>query len=308
MSKQAVIPARLNREVRAGRKDTSIPLFLAPFALLFVIFIAVPIIIAIGMSFTYFNSVSPPMFSGADNYLTVLTQDRVFMENVLPNTLQIAIVAGPVALVLQFLLAWALAQIPKRLRTVLALLFYMPSLTNGIALAVVWKIVFSGDRLGYLNNILMTLKIIEGPVAWLTAEYILPIMIIVTLWSSMGIGFLSMLSSILNINPELYDAGYVDGIKNRFHEMIYITIPSMKPALLFATVMSIVNTFSVGQVGIDLTGANPTPNYAGQTFVSHIMDHGLIQFEMGYAAALSVILLLIIFGVSRLANRLLIEK
>lgn len=298
-----------SRPERLGKRDLSIPAFLAPFVLVFAAFILIPIAIAIGLSFTHFNAVSAPEFAGLDNYLTMLTQDRVLMEHVLPNTVQIAIVVGPVALVLQFLLAWALAQIPKGLRTVLALLFYIPSLTGGVALSVIWKIIFSGDRLGYLNNVLMNLGVIDAPVAWLSGEqYILPIMIIVTLWSSMGLGFLSLLSSILNVDPELYEAAYVDGISNRFQEMIYITLPSIKPALLFATVMAIVNTFSVGQVGVDLTGANPTPNYAGQTFITHIADHGLLQYEMGYAAALSVVLLLIIFGVSRLANRLLIEK
>lgn len=291
------------------RLDRSIPIMLAPYLLLFGLFILVPIIIAVGLSFTYFNAVSKPTWAGLSNYLTILTQDRVLMEHVLPNTLKIAIVAGPVSLVLQFLLAWALAQIPKRLRTILALLFFIPSQTGGIALAVIWKVIFSGDRLGYLNNLLISMGFIDGPIAWLTQkEWILPIMIIVTLWSSMGIGFLSILSSILNVNSELYEAGYIDGIRNRFQEMIYITIPSIKSSLLFATVMAIVNAFSVGQVGVDLTGANPTPNYAGQTFITHIADHGLLQYEMGYAAALSVVLLLIIFAVSRIANRLLVEK
>lgn len=300
-----------SRQKLTGNKisDLSIPVFLAPYIVLFTLFILVPIVIAIGLSFTYFNAVSFPTYADLGNYLTILTQDRVLMEHVLPNTIQIAIVAGPVSLVLQFLLAWALAQIPKKLRTILALLFFIPSQTGGIALAVIWKILFSGDRLGYLNNLLISLGAIDAPIAWLVEEqWILPIMIIVTLWSSMGIGFLSILSGILNVNSEMYEAAYIDGIRNRFQEMIYITIPSIKSSLLFATVMAIVNAFSIGQVGVDLTGGNPTPNYAGQTFITHIADHGLLQYEMGYAAALSVVLLLIIYGVSRIANRLLIEK
>ena len=290
-------------------KDLSIPIFLAPFGVLFVLFIAVPVILAIGLSFTYFNAVSAPAFCGLTNYITILTQDRVFMSHILPNTIQLVIIIGPVGFVLQFLLAWALAQLPKKIQTILALVFYSPSMTSGIAMAVVWKIIFSGDQMGYLNSFLQAFGFIDSPVQWLlTPHYILPIMIAVTLWSSMGVGFLSMLAGILNINPELYEAGYMDGIRNRFQEMIYITVPSMKPALMFAAVMSIVNTFSVGQVGIDLTGSNPTPQYAGQTFVTHIADHGFLQYQMGYAAALSVVLMLIIFGVSQLANRLFIEK
>ena len=155
----------------------------------------------------------------------------------------------------------------------------------------------------------MRLNLIDKPVQWLQqADYILPIMILVTLWGSMGVGFLAMLSGVMNIDAELYEAGYIDGIKNRFQEILYITIPSMKPQMLFGTVMAIVTTFSTGKVGVDLTGVNPTPQYAGSTMVTHIEDYGFLQYDMGYAAAVSVILLLIIYLVSRVATKLFGEK
>ncbi|MDR1532603.1 MAG: sugar ABC transporter permease [Clostridiales bacterium] len=289
--------------------DLSIPLNLAPYVTLFTFFIVMPVVLAALLSLTYFNSVEFPRFVGLANYVNIITQDSVFMKNVLPNTLLFSIIVGPVGYVLQFLLAWALAQVPKRPRMVLALAFYSPSLTLGVTMAIIWKVVFGGDQFGYINYLLLSLQIIEKPVQWLQSpEFILPIMIIVSLWASMGVGFLAMLAGILNIDPELYEAAYIDGLKNRFQEIVYVTVPSMKPQMLFGAVMAIVNAFSAGQIGIDLTGTNPTPQNAGQTLAAHIEDHGFLRYEMGYATALSVVLLLMILVVSNVANRLFVEK
>ena len=283
--------------------------FLLPYMFLFGIFILLPIILAVLLSFCYYDGVQAPSFAGLGNYITLLTQDRVLMEHVLPNTIWIALICGPFSLVLQFLLAWSLAHIPPKPRTVLALIFYSPSMTSGATMAAIWKILFSGDRHGYINGLLLNWGLIDVPIDFLqSTTYILPIVVVVTLWSSMGVGFLSIMAGIINNDQEIYEAAYVDGLKNNFQEMIYITIPSMKPAMLFAAVMAIVNTFSVGQVAVDLTGSNPTPQYAGQTFITHISDHGFTQYEIGYAAALSVALIIITFAVSTIANKLFLEK
>ena len=283
--------------------------FLLPYMFLFGIFILLPIILAVLLSFCYYDGVQAPSFAGLGNYITLLTQDRVLMEHVLPNTIWIALICGPFSLVLQFLLAWSLAHIPPKPRTVLALIFYSPSMTSGATMAAIWKILFSGDRHGYINGLLLNWGLIDVPIDFLqSTTYILPIVVVVTLWSSMGVGFLSIMAGIINNDQEIYEAAYVEGLKNNFQEMIYITIPSMKPAMLFAAVMAIVNTFSVGQVAVDLTGSNPTPQYAGQTFITHISDHGFTQYEMGYAAALSVALIIITFAVSTIANKLFLEK
>ena len=283
--------------------------FLLPYMFLFGIFILLPIILAVLLSFCYYDGVQAPSFAGLGNYITLLTQDRVLMEHVLPNTIWSALICGPFSLVLQVLLAWSLAHIPPKPRTVLALIFYSPSMTSGATMAAIWKILFSGDRHGYINGLLLNWGLIDVPIDFLqSTTYILPIVVVVTLWSSMGVGFLSIMAGIINNDQEIYEAAYVDGLKNNFQEMIYITIPSMKPAMLFAAVMAIVNTFSVGQVAVDLTGSNPTPQYAGQTFITHISDHGFTQYEMGYAAALSVALIIITFAVSTIANKLFLEK
>lgn len=284
-------------------------LFLLPYGALFIVFIILPIIVAIGLSFTDFNTIQAPGFVGLTNYVNLATQDSIFMQYVLPNTVTYSLIVGPGGYCLSFLLAWAIAQLTRVPRTILALVFYSPSLTMGTAMAVLWKIIFSGDEGGYLNAVLISLGVINEPIAWLSsAVYILPIMIIVGLWSAMGVGFLAILAGIMNADEELYEAGAIDGVKNRFQQMIYITIPTMKPQMLFAAVMAVVNTFNNGTIGVSLTGSNPTPGYAGQLMVNHIDDYGFLRYEMGYAAAVSVVLLLIIQLFSKVASKLFTEK
>lgn len=287
----------------------STPFLMAPYAVLFVLFIIIPIIAAIGLSFTYYNTIETPKFVGLENYLNLFTNDDVFMRYVLPNTVIYAICIGIGGYILAFILAWALSQITKGPRTVLALIIYSPSMTGGVMLSTVWSVIFNGSESGYLNYILLKFNIIDQPIVWLSSEkHLLWIMIVVTLWSSMGIGFLSMLSGILNVNEELYEAAYIDGVKNRFQEIFYVTIPSAKPQMLFGAVMSIVNTFQSAGIGTVLSGANPTPGYSGQLIVSHIEDYGFLRYEMGYAAAVSVVLLAGIYLMTKGVNKLLSSK
>lgn len=283
-------------------------LLLLPYLLLFSIFIVLPVAAAVVLSFTKFNGIEAPVFIGVKNYIDLLAQDDTFMKYVLPNTIKYALVVGPGGYLLSFFLAWVLAQLTKGPRTVLAILIYSPSMTSGVTMSVMWKVIFSGDRIGYINNLLLSWGVIREPIQFLTSEdWLMPIMLIVSLWSSMGVGFLAMMAGILNVNEELYEAAYIDGVKNRIQEIIYITIPTMKPQMMFGAVMAIVNTFSVGSIGVDLSGSNPTPGNAGQMIANHIEDYGFLRYEMGYAAAVSVVLLAIIWFASRIASHLFRE-
>ena len=279
-------------------------LLLLPYGLLFFTFILLPIIIAIGLSFTYFDVINTPKFAGMTNYVTLLTGDEVFMKYVLPNTVLYAIVVGVGGYVMSFIMAWILAQVTPRARTLYALAMYTPSMAGQIMIQYIWKTIFSGDQNGLANAWLQKLGFINQPIQWLISS----IMIFISLWSSMGIGFLSMISGIMNIDQELYEAAYVDGIKNRAQEIIYITIPSMKPQMLFGAVMSIVNAFNMGWIGVQLAGANPTPGYSGQLIANHIDDYAFVRYEMGYAAAVSVALLCLVWVCSKVANTLFTEK
>lgn len=282
--------------------------FLLPYGVLFTVFIVIPVTLAMALSFTNFNAVQFPRLTYFLNYINLLTQDAIFMQYVLPNTLIFALVVGPCGYILSFFLAWSLSQISKVPRTILALIIYSPSMTSGVTMAVIWRIIFSGDRMGYLNNLLLSLGWISEPIQFLQSpDFLMPIMIIVALWGSMGVGFLAMLAGVLNYDVSIYEAASIDGIRNRFQEVFYITIPMMKPQMLFGAVMSVVNTFQVGSIGVALSGTNPTPQYAGQLIVNHIEDYGFIRYEMGYASAVSVVLLCIIYGTSRFARRLFRE-
>ncbi len=285
----------MNKKNEQKREARSAYLFLAPYLILFLVFIVIPVGLAIMLSFTDFDSVNFPTWVGLKNYISLFTSDAVFMQYVVPNTLKFSLIAGPLGYILSFLMAWMLAQVPKRSRTVLALVLYSPSMTSGVAMTVIWKVLFNGDQTGYLNSLLLSWGLIREPVQWLqSTEWLMPVMIVVTLWSSMGVGFLSMLAGILNINQELYEAGYIDGVRNRFQEIIHITIPSLKPQMLFGAVMAVVNTFQAGAIGVTLSGSNPTPQYAGQLVLNHIEDYGFLRYEMGYASAISVVLLVFI--------------
>lgn len=280
-----------------------------PFLLLFLTFIVLPVLAAVGLSFTNFNSIQTPRFVGFKNYTDLFTKDTVFMQHALPNTILFAIVVGIGGYVLSFLMAWSLAQVTKGIRTVLAVMLYSPSLTGAAMMGAVWTVLFSADKTGYLNALLLEWGVIQTPISFLTGEKTLMlIMMLVSLWSSMGIGFLAMMAGILNVNRELYEAAYIDGVTNRYQEIIYVTIPAARPQMLFGAVMAVVNTFQNGAIGVQLSGSNPTPGYAGQLLVTHIEDYGFLRYEMGYAAAVSVVLLLLIWGISKLAQRLFADK
>lgn len=283
--------------------------FIVPYWTLFLIFIILPVIAAFYLSFTYFNAIETPRFVGINNYIELITTDTVFMQYVLSNTLRFALIVGPFGYIMAFLLAWMLAQVPAVPRTILAIILYSPSLTMGVAMAAMWRIIFSGDANGYLNAILLSNNLILEPLQFLQSpEYLMTIMIVVSLWSSMGVGFLAMLAGVLNIDQTLYEAAYMDGVKNRAQEIIYITIPSMKPQLLFGAVMAVVSTFQAGMIGVQLAGSNPTPQYAGQLIVNHIEDFGFIRYMMGYAAAVSVVLLIIVYAISKVTFKVLGDK
>ncbi|MBR6638466.1 MAG: sugar ABC transporter permease [Lachnospiraceae bacterium] len=298
---------KITKIAKRERSNRSGYLFLLPYALLFTIFILTPVCLAVLLSFTNFNTIEFPEFVGFLNYINLITGDEIFMQHVLPNTVTYALIVGVGGYVLAFLLAWALANLPKVPRTVFALILYSPSMTAGVAMSVLWKIMFTGDQTGYINSWLMDIGVINEPIIWLVnSTYLLPIVIIIGLWSSMGVGFLAILAGILNTDESLYEAAAIDGVKNRFQEMIYVTIPSMKPQMLFAAVMQIVNAFQNGQIASMLAG-NPTPGYAAQLIVNHIEDYGFIRYEMGYAAAVSLALLLIVQVFSVISRRMFKE-
>jgi len=284
-------------------------LLMLPYALLFTVFLALPVAIAIGLSFTFYNVIEIPSYVGFLNYIVLLTQDEIFLRHVLPNTFIFALAIGPGGFILSFLIAWMLAQIQKVPRMIIALAVYSPSIAGGVFVSIVWRTLFSGNEHGVINAFLIQRNIIIEPIQFLQdPRWLLGIMIFVTLWSSMGVGFLAILAGVLNYDSEIYEAAQIDGLRNRFQEIVYITIPTMKPQMLFGAVMSIVAAFNTGLIGVQLSGHNPTPQNAGQLIVNHIEDFALQRFELGYAAAISVVLLIMVWALSKIAYALFTEK
>ncbi|WP_256984374.1 MULTISPECIES: carbohydrate ABC transporter permease [Paenibacillus] len=297
------------RFLRELRKDAFCYLFLAPFLISFLVFIVIPVVMAATLSFTSYDGFGSLNFIGFDNFIALFTQDIIFLTKALPNTFLFALIVGPGGYILSFFFAWLIHQLPLRVRDYYTLVFYAPSMAGGVALSVVWIAAFSGDRVGYLNNFLLQMGWIDSQITWLQdPKYLLPIMIMVSLWMSFSVGFLAMLAGLQTVNRELYEAGRIDGLSNRLQEVFYITIPSMKPQMLFSAVMTIVSTLKAGSISTQLTGMAVTPQYAGHLIINHVDDYAFIRFELGYASAVSVMLLLFSYFVMRFAYRLFNSK
>lgn len=273
-----------------------------PFMIVFSVMVIIPIIASITLSFTSFDAIQFPKFVGFDNYMRMIVSDDVF-PIVLKNTIAIAIIVGPIGFLLSFVLAWFVNEFSSGLRTVLSFMFYAPSLVGNAYF--VWQVLFSGDAYGYINNILLSIGIITEPIQWLKdPKYILSIVVVVQVWQSMGVSFLANISGLQNISRDIYEAGAIDGIKSRWQELRYITLPSMSTMLLFSAVMQIQGAFSVSGVATALAGY-PSVQYSVDTIVSYMTDVGGTRFEMGYASAISVVLLLLMVAARAIVGKLL---
>ena len=280
-------------------------MLLLPFLILFLVFTIIPIGYSVVMSFFDYDVVNTPSFSGLNNYMKMFINDYEFPIAV-GNTLKFAVVTGPISFALAFLLAWMINEFGPKTRSVLSFLFYSPALVgNGY---FIWQIMFSGDSYGYINSLLLSMGLITDPIQWFRdPNYAFTIVMIVQLWMSMGISFLANIAGLNNVDEAMYEAGAIDGIRNRWAELWYITIPSMKSILLFSAVMQVQSTFSISAVATTLTGF-PSVNHSTETILTHITDVGTIRFDMGYASALSVFLFAMMMIVRLGLGRLLIDK
>lgn len=273
-----------------------------PFVILFSVFIVAPVIIACALSFTDFNMLEMPKFVGFDNYFRMFLEDDTFLIAI-RNTLIFAVVTGPLSYVLCLGFAWLINELSPFVRAVLTLILYLPSMSSMIF--VIWTYIFSGDQYGMLNSLLMQLGLATEPIQWLTdARTIMPVIIIVQLWMSLGTSFLSFIAGLQNINSELYEASAVDGVNNRWQELFLVTLPAMGPQLLFGAVMQISATFSIGAICTTLAGFPSTDN-AALTIVTHIQDMGNTRMEMGYACSMSVVLFAFVLIINQIIQSII---
>jgi len=290
-----------SRKIANNLKDNaSMLVMISPFLICFFLFTILPIISSIVLSFTSYDMISSPKFINIDNYRRMIVDDNVFAITV-KNTFVFAVVAGPLGFLLSFLLAWFVNEFSPRVRAFLSLMFYAPSLVGNAYF--IWQVAFSGDSYGYINSLLLSIGIITEPIVWLkNATYLMPIVIIVQLWQSMGVSFLANISGLQNVSREMYEAGAIDGIRNRWQELRYITLPSMSHMLLFSAVMQIQSSFSVSAIAITLAGY-PSKSNAVDTIVSLMADMATVRYELGYASAIAVILFIMM-----VATRLIVGK
>jgi len=278
------------------KKHKVLYLFLAPYALLFGAFVVAPVAVSIFFSFTYFNVLEPPRFIGFQNYLNLFLADDVFLIAI-RNTLILAFLTGPIGFMAAFLFAWFINELPRYIRAVVTLVFYAPTISGSAF--IIWLLIFSNDAYGYANAFLMRWGFINEPVLWLiNTDTMMPVIIIVVLWMSLGAGFLAFIAGLATVDEALYEAGLVDGIKNRWQELWFITLPNMKGMLMFGAVMAITASFSIGDVTAQLAGF-PSTDYAVHTVINHLMDYGGMRFEMGYASAIATLLFLIMINTNK---------
>ncbi len=290
------------RLIRDVKKSKHYYVLMAPFAILFFTFTVLPVFMSLGISFTYFNLLEPPQFIGLDNYLKLFLEDDVFII-ALKNTLILAVVTGPVSYLLAFVFAWLINELGPKLRAFMTLIFYAPSISGNAFL--MWLIIFSGDMHGYANAFLIKYGIINSPILWLKdPKYMMLVIIIVQLWLSLGVSFLAFIAGLQSVDKTLYEAGAIDGIRNRWQELWYITLPSMKPQLMFGAVMQITTSLAIAQVSMQLVGF-PSVQYAGHTIVTHLIDYGTVRFDLGYASAIATFLFIVMISTNLLVRQIL---
>ena len=282
------------------KKNKTAYFMLAPFFILFIIFTVLPVFLSIALSLTDFNMLQMPHWMGISNYTRLFLEDEIFIL-ACQNTLIFASITGPVSYLLSLLIAWFINELPPKIRAVVTLIFYAPSISGQVYL--IWKTLFSSDAYGWANATLVDLGIIDSPILWFSnPTYVMPLCIIVALWTSLGTAFLSFIAGFQTIDRSMYEAAAVDGIKNRWQELWFITLPTMRPQMMFGAVLAITNSFGFGSVVSALAG-NPSVDYCAHTIMHHLDDYGGDRYEIGYASAIAVVLFVIMF-----ASNIIVKK
>ena len=277
-------------------------LMVAPYMIIFCIFTVLPVVISVFMSFTDFNMLGMPNIVWFKNYVSLFFDDDIFLIAI-KNTFIFAVLVGPASYLLSFLVAWFINELPPSIRAVVTLIFYAPSISGQVYL--IWGTLFSADSYGWVNATLLELELIDSEIAWFQDEkYVMILCVVVSLWTSLGTSFLSFIAGLQGVDRSLYEAGAVDGVKNRWQELYYITLPSMKPQLMFGAVMTITGSFGYGAIVTALCGF-PSVNYAAHTIVHHLEDYGGQRYEVGYSSAIAVVLFVIMVGANALVKRML---
>ncbi|MCQ6558618.1 carbohydrate ABC transporter permease [Paenibacillus mendelii] len=295
-------PSVWAKKMSEVKQNKHMYVMIAPYFMIFFIFTVLPVFLSLTVSFTNFNMLEFPDWVGWQNYARLFIRDDIFLLAV-KNTIYFAAITGPISYIVCFVLAWVINELSPKVRAVATLIFYAPVLSGNAF--IVWTLLFSGDSYGYINAFLLKFRLIAEPILWLKdPQYIMAIIIIVQLWLSLGTSFLAFIAGLQSMDKTLFEAGAIDGIRNRWQELWFITLPAMRPQLMFGAVIQITSSFAVAEVATTLAGF-PSVQYAGHTIVTHLMDYGNIRFEMGYASSIATVLFGIMLGSNLLVQKLL---
>ena len=293
---------KLQWTLKEMKRNWAAYLMVAPYMLIFTCFTVIPVVLSIFISFTDFNMLELPNIVYFDNYIRLFLDDDIFLIAA-KNTLIFAAIVGPVSYIMSFMVAWFINELPPKIRAIVTLIFYAPSISGQVYL--VWATLFSGDAYGWVNAWLLKLGIVTTPIAFFQdADYVMPLCIVVALWTSLGTSFLSFIAGLQGVDRALYEAGAVDGIKSRWQELWYIVLPSMKPQLMFGAIMAITGAFGFGGIVTALCGF-PSVDYAAHTIMHHLEDYGSMRFEIGYSSTIAVVLFLVMIGANMLVKKII---
>lgn len=271
-----------------------------PFLSLFFVFTLVPVVMAVCLSFTRYDVLQPAQFVGLQNYFMLFLEDDTFLL-ALKNTILFACIYAPASMIGSMLVAWIINDYSPRVRAMLTFIFYAPSLTGGMV--DIWKIIFSGDSYGIFNNLLLSFGFVTTPIQWLEdPSYMFGVLVTVALWGCLSTGFLAFVAAFRGIDASLYEAAAIDGIKNRVQELWYITLPMLKPQMVFTAITSITGAFEVGSISASLFG-NPSTNYAAHTVALHMLDYSEQRLDYGMACVMAVVLFVLMVGSNRLFKK-----
>lgn len=261
-------------------------LFIAPLFVGIFAFIVIPILVSLGMSFTKWDIVTPPEFNGVQNYIQLLTSDRLFWR-VLGNTLRYIVMSIPLAVTIPLVLAVLLNQKVPGI-TLFRIAFFLPLVTSVVAIGLLWRWMYDSE-FGLINYVLQAVGL-EGQ-RWLTDPNLaMPAVVFATVWQGLGYNIIIYLAGLQNIPEHLYEAATIDGA-NDFQKFLRITIPMLTPQIFFVLVISFIGGFqSFGLIYVMTQGG---PINSTNVYVYYLWQTAINSAKMGYASAMSWILTLI---------------
>ena len=282
--------------------------FIAPALLLFLIFIFVPLFASLFLSFTQYNVLHPPVWAGLANFRQLMFHDPRFWK-AFRNTVCYVVGVVPIGISTALVLAAALEELTRG-KQLFKVLYFIPTVTSVVAIAAVWKWLFAGEKFGLINYFLIRLGF--HPVDWLLSPtWILPAIMIMSIWAGLGYNLVFFSAGISTIPQTLYEAAKVDGASwwGRFWN---VTVPMLRPTLVFVVVMAVINSFQVFDQVYIMTGGTGEGTGgvldSGLTMVSYLYDQGFMQFHMGYASAIAYLIFGCVFGLTLVNIRMLRSK